>query len=161
MQQRFHTWLAWQANSWYDEGWVGLGKALLERYPESTILMSWGSEQERTEVTRIASAIGTGARVLDRFPLKEFAAVLKKVDLVVAGDIGPVHMAAAVGTPTVSLYRASDGRRRGPRGPGHAVVQSSFDCSPCFRAECDRNEQCSRSITVETMVRAVESVLAG
>ncbi len=157
----FHYGTTWQANSWCDEGWVGLGKALLERYPESTILMSWGSEQERTAVTRIASAIGTGARVLDRFLLKEFAAVLKKVDLVVAGDTGPVHMAAAVGTPTVSLYRASDGRRRGPRGPGHAVVQSSFDCSPCFRTECDRNEQCSRSITVDAMVRAVESALAG
>jgi heptosyltransferase-1 len=157
----FHYGTARQADFWCEEGWVGLGKALLERYPESTILMSWGNELERTAVTRVSSAIGTGARMLDRFPLKAFSAVLKKVDLVVAGDTGPVHMAAAVGTPTVSLYRSSDGRKRGPRGPGHVVVQSPLDCSPCFRTECDRNEQCSRSITVDAMVRAVENALAG
>ncbi len=157
----FHYGTTWQAKFWYEEGWAELGRALLARHPDSTILMSWGNEKERTAVTRIAAAIGTGARVLDRYPLKGFAALLKKVDLVVAGDTGPVHIAAAVGTPTVSLYRASNGRRSGPRGPGNVIVQSPLDCSPCFRTECDRNEACSRSITVDAMVRAVETALAG
>lgn len=157
----FHYGTTWQAKFWYEEGWVELGKTLLERYPDSTILMSWGNERERAAVSRISASIGTGARVLDRYTLKGFAALLKKVDLVVAGDTGPVHIAAAVGTPTVSLYRASDGRRSGPRGPGNVVVQSPLDCSPCFRTECDRNDRCSRSITVDSMVLAVEKALAG
>jgi len=157
----FHYGTTWQTKFWFEEGWVDLGKRLLENYPESTILLSWGNEAERAAVSDIAARIGTGARVLDRYPLKGFTALLKKVDLVVGGDTGPVHIAAAVGTPTVSLYRASDGKRSGPRGPGHVIVQSPLHCVSCFRTECDKDEQCRRSITVEAVTLAVEKALAG
>lgn len=157
----FHYGTTWQTKFWFREGWVNLGRRLLAAHPESTVLLSWGNEAERAAVSDIAADIGTGARVLDRYPLKGFAALLKKVDLVVGGDTGPVHIAAAVGTPTVSLYRASDGRRSGPRGPGHVIVQSPFHCASCFRTECDRDDQCRRSITVEMVFKAVEQALAG
>ncbi len=157
----FHYGTTWQTKFWFREGWVDLGRRLLAAHPESTVLLSWGNEAERAAVSDIAADIGTGARVLDRYPLKGFAALLKKVDLVVGGDTGPVHIAAAVGTPTVSLYRASDGRRSGPRGPGHVIVQSPFHCASCFRTECDRDDQCRRSITIEMVFKAVEQALAG
>jgi len=157
----FHYGTTWQTKFWFTEGWVDLGRRLLDSYPESTVLLSWGNEAERTAVSEIAAGIGQGARVLDRYPLKGFAALLKKVDLVVGGDTGPVHIAAAVGTPTVSLYRASDGRRSGPRGPGHVIVQSPLHCTACFRTECDKDDQCRRSITVEMVLKAVEQALAG
>lgn len=157
----FHYGTTWQTKFWFREGWVDLGKRLLESYPESTVLFSWGNEAERSAVGEIAAEIGTGARVLDRYPLKGFAALLKKVDLVVGGDTGPVHIAAAVGTPTVSLYRSSDGRRSGPRGPGNVIVQSPLHCTSCFRTECDRDDQCRRSITVEMVFNAVEQALVG
>ncbi|MRR05807.1 MAG: lipopolysaccharide heptosyltransferase I [Deltaproteobacteria bacterium] len=157
----FHYGTTWQTKFWFEEGWVHLGKTLLERYPDSTILLSWGNESERAAVIEIAAGIGNGARVLERFPLKGFTALLKKVDLVVGGDTGPIHIAAAVGTPTVSLYRASDGKRSGPRGACHVIVQSPFACTSCFRTECDKDDKCRRSITVVTMVQAVEKALAG
>ena len=97
--------------------------------------------------------------MLDRYSLKGLAALLKKVDLVVGGDTGPLHLAATVGTPTVSLYRSSDGRRSGPRGAGHVVVQSPLDCAACFRTTCDQDEACRRSITVATVAGAVERLL--
>jgi len=157
----FHYGTTWQTKFWFEEGWIDLGKTLLGKYPDSTILLSWGNEAERKAVTAIAAGIGPGARVLDRYPLKTFTALLKKVDLVVGGDTGPVHIAAAVGTPTVSLYRASDGRRSGPRGPGNAIVQSPLSCASCFRTECDRDDDCRRSITVKSVLQAVEQALAG
>jgi heptosyltransferase-1 len=79
----------------------------------------------------------------------------KKVDLVVGGDTGPVHLSAAVGTPTVSLYRASDGKRSGPRGKRHVIVQSPLHCAKCFRTQCDRDEECCRSIKVESILSAI------
>jgi heptosyltransferase I len=157
----FHQGTTWQTKYWYTEGWIELGKALLERYPDSTILLSWGNDEERDAVSAIAAGIGRGARILGKFSLKGFAALLKKVDLVAGGDTGPVHIAAAVGTPTVSLYRASDGKRSGPRGPGHAIVQSPFHCASCFRTECDKDDKCRRSITVQAMLKGVEKAMAG
>jgi heptosyltransferase-1 len=157
----FHYGTTWKTKFWFQDGWIHLGKTLLETYPDSSILLSWGNESERVAVTELAAGIGTGARVLDRYSLKGLTALLKKVDLVVGGDTGPIHIAAAVGTPTVSLYRASDGKRSGPRGACHVIVQSPLDCTSCFRTECDKDDKCSRSITVVAMVQAVKKALAG
>ena len=62
----FHYGTTWQTKFWFEEGWVHLGKTLLESYPDSTILLSWGNESERVAVTEIAAGIGNGARVLER-----------------------------------------------------------------------------------------------
>lgn len=156
----FHCGTTWETKFWHQEGWVEVGRNLLEKYGDSTILLSWGNDRERTAATAVAGAIGPGARVIDRYSLKEFAALLKKVDVVLGGDTGPIHIASAVGTPTVSLYRASDGRRSGPRGPGQVIVQSGIHCSPCFRTECDRDEACRRTITPALVVEAVEKALS-
>ena len=150
-----HCGTTWETKFWYDEGWVSLGKSLLALYPDATLLFSCGNAAEREKVTGFASAIGRGARVLDRFPLKGFAALLKKVDLVIGGDTGPVHIAAAVGTPTVSLYRASDGKRSGPRGDHDVIIQAPLPCTACFRTHCDKDAECRRSITVGMVLTAV------
>lgn len=153
-----HCGTTWETKFWYDDGWVELGKSLLTLYPDATVLFSWGNEAERAKVAGFAAAIGRGARVLDRYPLKGFTALLKKVDLVIGGDTGPVHIAAAVGTPTVSLYRASDGKRSGPRGGHDGIVQAPLPCTACFRTHCDKDAQCRRSITVEMVLKAVGKI---
>jgi len=155
----FHCGTTWSTKFWFEEGWVALGRVLLDNNLGSSILLSWGNEAEKTAARSIATAIGSGARVIDRQSLKGFAALLKKVDLVIGGDTGPVHIAAAVDTPTVSLYRSSDGKRSGPRGKSHAIVQSPLHCAACFRTECDKDEACRRSITPEAVLNAVEKVL--
>lgn len=155
----FHYGTTWQTKFWSIEGWVELGRRILLSYPDSTILFSWGSDGERAPVSDIARGIGQGARVMDRYPLKKFVAILKKVDLVIGADTGPVHLAAAVGTPTVSFYRASDGRRSGPRGEHHRIIQSPMHCSKCFRTKCEKDSECRASITVEMIAGAVDDLL--
>ncbi len=140
---------------WYDEGWVSLGKSLLALYPDSTLLFSWESDSEWEKVTGFAALIGRGARVLERSSLKGFTALLKKVDLVIGGDSGPVHLAAAVGTPTISLYRSSDGSRSGPRGEHQLIVKAPLPCTACLRTHCDKDPDCRRSITVGMILTAV------
>ena len=155
----FHYGTTWQTKFWSETGWIELGKVVLERFPDSTILFSWGNEDEKNVVTRIAKAIGPGARVIDRYSLKGLAALLKKVDLVVGGDTGPLHLAAAVGTPTVSFYRASDGKGSGPRGSHHVVIQSPMHCSRCFRTRCDKDAECRSTIKVEAIMQGIEKLV--
>ncbi|RII27573.1 MAG: lipopolysaccharide heptosyltransferase I [Geobacter sp.] len=156
----FHYGTTWQTKFWTESGWIELGREVLEKFPASTILFSWGNEEERQVVTRLAAAIGSGARVIERYPLKGLVALLKKVDLVVGGDTGPVHLAAAVGTPTVSFYRSSDGRRSGPRGKGHGIVQSPLHCTKCFRTKCDKDLACRESIHVSSLLKEIERLLS-
>ncbi|HEX9079400.1 MAG TPA: lipopolysaccharide heptosyltransferase I [Desulfuromonadaceae bacterium] len=155
----FHHGTTWQTKFWSDKGWIELGRELLARYPESTILFSWGNENERKKANALAAEIGGGARVIDRYSLKGFIALLKKVDLVVGGDTGPVHLAAVVGTPTVSFYRASDGKRSGPRGKGDVIIQSPLHCARCFRTTCDKDRECRESIKAEAILKGIEQLL--
>jgi heptosyltransferase I len=150
----------WQTKFWSESSWVELGRAVLARFPEASILFAWGNEAERAVVTGISGQIGRGARVIERYSLKGLTALMKKVDLVVGGDTGPVHLAAAVGTPTVSFYRASDGKRSGPRGGHHVVIQSPMHCTRCFRTRCDKDSQCRDTIKVEAVLAGVEKLLA-
>jgi heptosyltransferase-1 len=157
----FHHGTTWKTKLWHEPGWIELGKQLLERYPDATILLSSGGEKELRVAERIAAGIGRQARLLPGRSLKEFVAMLKKVDLMVGGDTGPIHIAAAVGTPTVSFYRATDGKRNGPRGELHRIVQSSLSCSRCLNKECNKDAVCRESIKVESLLTAIDELLAG
>jgi len=156
----FHCGTTWQTKLWAKESWVELGRRVLESFPDASVLLSWGNQAERAVVAEVARGIGPGARVIDRYPLKALAAVMKKVDLVVAGDTGPVHIAAAVGTPTVSLYRATNGKLTGPRGEQHLTLQSPMHCTKCARKLCDKDKECSVSIKVETVLAGIVKLLA-
>ena len=149
----------WQTKFWHEAGWIELGKNIISRYPGSSILLSWGNAAEHMVVTRLAAEIGPKAKVMERYSLKGLTAILKKVDLVVGGDTGPVHLAAAVGTPTVSYYRASNGRRSGPRGDRHVIIQAPMSCTACFRTKCDKDEVCRDSITVQDVVLGIEKLI--
>lgn len=151
----FHCGTTWSTKLWYDAGWIALAKGVLEKYPESSILLSWGNEAEKKAAAAIAAAVGNHARVIEKFSLKGLTALLKKVDLVVGGDTGPVHLASAVGTPTISFYRASDGKRSGPRGKRHVIVQSPLHCAGCFRTHCDKDDECRHSITDKVLLTAI------
>jgi heptosyltransferase I len=149
----FHWGTTWQTKFWNDTGWIELGRKILGRYPDAAILFSWGNQTELKKVSDIARSIGPGTHILEQYTLKGLCALLKKVDLVVGGDTGPVHLAAAVGTPTVSLYRSSDGRRTGPRGDQHIIIRSPLDCACCFKTVCSRDEECRNSITPDMVFK--------
>ena len=149
----------WQTKFWSEKSWIELGHGVLSMFHDATILFPWGNESERSAVTAIATAIGVGSRVLDRYSLKGLTALLKKVDMVIGGDTGPVHLAAALGTPTVSFYRASDGRASGPRGSRHVVIQSPMHCTRCFRTRCDKDAMCRDTIKVQAVLAGVVTLL--
>jgi len=155
----FHCGTTWQTKFWHEAGWIELGCRAQEQFPGCAILLTWGNESERLTAERIAIGVGGCARVVERLPLGKLIGLLKKVDLVVGGDTGIVHAAAAVGTPTVSFYRASDARRSGPRGNQHKVIQTDMPCARCFRTNCKKDQACRESITADELLSAMEAVL--
>ena len=147
----FHCGTTWQTKYWSDEGWIRLGQLVRSGFPEAAMLFSWGNDTERATAERLAAAIGGHARVIGKYSLKGISALLRKVDVVVGGDTGLIHLAAALGTPTVSYYRASDGSVSGPRGSGHVIVQSPLACTRCQRTACDKDAECRASISADVI----------
>jgi heptosyltransferase-1 len=156
-----HPGASWKTKMWYETGWIALGGELLDRFADATLLLSAENHEERNIAERIAAGIGRQTRLLPQLSLKGFAALVKKTDLLVGTDSWPVQLAAAVGTPTVSCYRSTDGKRNGPRGELHRVVQSPFACARCLTVDCKRDQECRESVTVASMIAACSELLHG
>lgn len=156
-----HQGTTWETKQWHEEGWIALCRRLVATYPDAAFLFSWGNEPERGSCERIIRGVGRGGRLLPSLSLKGFVSFLKQADLVVGPDTGPVHLAAAVGTPTVSLFRATDGRRNAPRGRRHRFIQSSLPCSGCLEKTCADERRCHESVSADAVAEACIELLGG
>jgi heptosyltransferase-1 len=148
----------WVTKLWPLESWQELVGKLCNENGLRPVLI-WGNDAEH-EACRAIHRAGNGRAVIwPRGTLPELVALLRKADLVVGGDTGPIHIAAAVGTPTVSLFRVTDAERNGPRGEEHIRLQAPMDCSPCLRKKCERDAECGASIGVEAVLEGISSLL--
>jgi len=154
-----HYGTTWTTKLWAVDCWRDLLRCLVAE-TDLVPVLTWGSAEEKQVVDELSAAVAGRALVWPRGTLPELVALLAKAAVVVGGDTGPVHIAAAVGTPTVSLYRVTDNKRNGPRGEGHIRLQSTLPCSPCLRKECDRDAECGRSIAVAEVVQAISRLTA-
>jgi heptosyltransferase-1 len=152
----FHLDAAEDTRLWHEAGWIALGRDLLQSFGDATILLSWSGSGG---YERIAQGIGRQTRFLPPLSLHGLAAILKKVDLVVGGDCTTLHLAAAMGTPTVSFYRSTDGVVRAPRGELHRFIQSPLKCSRCRQRICDNDQSCRESIQAREIAAAARGIL--
>jgi heptosyltransferase-2 len=117
----------------------------------------FGGPTERQLTARVAgdAAVDLGGRT----DLAQLAAGIASCDLLVTNDSGPLHLAAAVGTPTVSLWGAGDPMVTGPLGAGHRLLRHpELDCVPCKKNDCPLVVDRYRCLTVIT-VDDVEAVI--
>ncbi|MEO6182208.1 MAG: lipopolysaccharide heptosyltransferase II [Verrucomicrobiota bacterium] len=94
--------------------------------------------------------------------LRELCVGLKFCKLVLTNDTGPMHVAAAVGTPVVVPFGSTSAELTGPGLPGgdhHALLQAAVPCAPCFLRDCPIDFRCMRSIEVKTVVAACRGIL--
>jgi heptosyltransferase-1 len=149
-----HCGTTWPTKLWRLAFWQELALRLIIAL-DARVLLTWGNEKEKKAAASIAAAAGRQALVWPKRPLPELMALLASMDLVVGCDTGPVHIAAALGTPTVSIYRATDARRNAPRGTLHRCLQVPLDCAACLRKHCNQDLQCSQAVSVERVFSAV------
>ena len=98
-----------------------------------------------------------------RTTLRELSALLKFCRVLLTNDSGPMHVAAAVGTPVVALFGSTSPELTGPGLPGdprHHLLTSTAACSPCFRRECPIDFRCMTGVGVERVVDAVLNACA-
>jgi len=154
----FHYGTTWQTKLWSLESWQQLAIQLVEQ-SDLLPLLTWGNDEEFKAVTAIAEATAGRAIIWPRGSLPELVALLDRVDLVVGCDTGPIHIAAALGTPTVSLFRVTDATRNAPVGENHRSLQTPMSCAGCLLKQCDLDAQCAASIPVESVYRAIMELI--
>lgn len=143
---------------WLPEFYGQLAVKLYEEMGARVLLL--GGRAEVPVAEGISQLSGRRAlSIAGRDTLSTLPAILKRLDALVSGDTGPLHIAAAVGTPVVALFGPTDPRRTAPRGRVGVVIRRDLECSPCFDRECSTDHRCMREIGAEEVFRAVAGVL--
>ena len=154
-----------QAKDWGRENWRALLGKMAEEFPGRALLMLGAAEE--SEASEFAaegwrqSGGGVVVNLCGALTPRESAAAIARARLFVGHDSGPMHLAAAVGTPVVAIFAARNIPRQWfPFGKQHRVVYHRVECWGCGLETCiEQQKKCLMSITVDEVMGAVSSQL--
>jgi len=144
-----------QSKRWPEPRYAELSDILIKEFKAKVIIFQGPGEDEIIE--KVVSLMREKA-IIVKASIKELAAFSRKCKLFVGNDTGPMHVAAASGTPVIALFGPADPQRSRPWGRDHVVIKKDLPCSPCSRVVC-KELICMESITVEDVLQAVQSQL--
>ena len=151
---------SWVSKEWFFQGYDELVKSILSSDGRHVALLGDHSKTEyaialcqKVNSDRLINVIG-------KTSLLELAAVLKAAKAGVGPDSGPAHLAAAVGTPFVTLFGPTPPRRLAPYKCEHLVVQSDINCTSCYKKKCpDLDRRCMRLISAKAVMQKLTHAL--
>jgi ADP-heptose:LPS heptosyltransferase len=115
----------WESKRWPERRFAQLARRLGEQHNLPSVI-TWAGSQERAWAVEIVQRAGGHAWLAPPTTLPELATLTHKARLCVAGDTGPLHLAAAVGTRCVGLHGTTRPERSGAYGPRHEHVQAFY-----------------------------------
>jgi len=153
-----HPFARWRTKLWEPEHWRAVARTLLAE--GAGVILTGSQDDESLAAAILAGLDPLPLSLVGRLSLTQLTAVLRDVDLMISVDSGPMHIAAAVGTPVVALFGPTDPRRTGPLGPGR-VLRRELPCSPCLQRRCqiDDTYRCMRDLTVTEVLDAARHLL--
>ncbi len=147
------------ARRWFPDRTAAVVDALGAAHGGSTVLL--GTAADAAFGTAVARATREPVRdLIGRTSLRQLIAVLARCGLAFGPDSGALHLAAAVGTPVVSLWGATSAERSAPYGWEQLVVQGRSPCAPCFLRDCPIGRVCMEAITAQRVLAKAEQGLA-
>ena len=123
----------------------------------------FGSEAERAVCDTVCEGVSErGVRCMNlagRTTLGEFIDMAAACVVYLTNDSGPMHIASALGVPTVAIFGATDDKATGPAGVNSAVVREPVECSPCLLRECPIDHRCMTRVSAERVTIAAKILL--
>ncbi|HEV3219686.1 MAG TPA: glycosyltransferase family 9 protein [Candidatus Acidoferrales bacterium] len=147
----------WRYKRWPPERFGELAEKLWNAHHYRIIVNCGPGESDLGEI--VLGHAGIAMPIMVQYELPELKALLMRADLVVACDSGPLHLAAALGTPVVGLYGPTDPARNGPYGGRDIVIRHASDEDTTHDRE-DSDSESMLAITVNEVLAAVEERLA-
>ena len=145
---------AWPNKRWHTDRF-GEVAAFLRDVRGLAPFVLWGPGEEELAKSVVECSSGA-ARMAPSTTLADLVALCRSAALMVSGDTGPLHIAAAVGTPSVSIFGPTDPARNGPWDPADAVVSRYDACGCHYDRRCRQRDWCLSSIGVTEVTAAVQ-----
>lgn len=154
----------WPSKNWPPEFFATLTSKLLEAEPKAQAVLV-GSPEDESIGAHIMEHVSDDrlTNTIGRTSLPGLVEILSRSNVLVTNDSGPMHIAAALETPTVSLFGPTSPARCGPYGDSHRVFFSNAECRACYNRTCPLPKQVcySDSFDVDDVKNAVLELLSG
>ena len=152
----------WKNKRWPAEHFAGLVRALAGKFPAARFGIL-GDPGDRPLGEIISQAAPERClNLCGATSLPEMIEWIRRCDLLITNDTGPMHVAAALGRPLVALFGPTEPRRTGPYGQLENVLRLDLPCSPCLKSDCayEKTDECLRALSPATVLARVEKLLA-
>ena len=154
----------WPSRCWPGERYAALGDALAGRLGCASVLIGSARPEERESVARVAAQMDSEPiQAAGLLNFRQMAALIAQSSALISGDTGPMHVAAAVGTPSVSLFGPTPVLGRAPLASGSIRLMHPVPCGPCDQKFCPNPPEshllCMRLISVDEVLEAVARLL--
>ena len=119
------------------------------------VLTGTSAEQAHVKELPLSESI---IDLVGKTDIMQLGALLERCEVCLTCDSGPMHIAAAVGTPTVALFGPTNPTRHQPYGTGHTVIEKQVSCRPCYKRTCHRQDVphlCMKEINTTEVVEAI------
>jgi heptosyltransferase-1 len=148
---------AWPNKRWYSDRFGELASFLSDVRGLMPFVL-WGPG-ERAIAEAVVESSGGVAQLAPETSLPDLVGICRRASLMVSGDTGPLHIAAAVGTPIVSIFGPTDPARNGPWSPDDIVISRYHSCGCHYDRRCRQEQWCLTTVPVIEVTAAVQQRL--
>ena len=138
----------WATKRWPVENYAALVAPLRDRFGLASVVA--GSPDE----VDLASHVG-GVNLAGKTTLRQLVALIERAALIIANDSGPMHIAAGMNRPLVTLFGPTNPVRTGPYRRDDSVLRVDIPCSPCYSRKCS-HQSCLRWLAIEPVLNLAE-----
>jgi heptosyltransferase I len=152
----------WKNKRWPVQHFAELVRTLAEKFPYARFAVLGGKDDAPLGEIISQAAPEKVLNLCGATSLPEMIEVVRRGDLLVTNDTGPMHVAAALGKPLVALFGPTEPRRTGPYGQLQNVLRLDLPCSPCLKSDCayEKTNECLRALLPAQVLRQAEKLLA-
>jgi len=148
----------WQSKQWFPKQMAECAETLQRDFGLSVVLL--GAMEDRALARQaMAGAFNQMHDLAGRTSLREAIAIIERAKVAVGPDTGLMHIAAALGTPVISLWGATEPRRTGPFGFAGLAIRGQAPCAPCYQKTCPIGRICMQSITTAQIAAKITVAL--
>ncbi len=141
---------------WSTLNYARLADMILEKF-DVKIIFTWGPN-ELEIVNEIVTYMEQEALVSFKTSIKQLIELIRRADLCIGGDTGPLHIAATLCMPTVAIFGAKDPILYGPYNKNAVIISKELPCSPCKYRTCS-DPECLTTILPEEVFQAVNQLM--
>jgi heptosyltransferase II len=144
------------AKRWLPERFAETAASLAADRHASIAIFGSAAEKDLCEQVAIAAK---GTNLAARTTLREFIDLTAACDLYLTNDSGAMHVASALGVPSVTVFGPTDEFATGPTGPLARIIREPVDCAPCLLRECPIDHRCMTRVTSSAVIATAREVL--